>query len=128
MYNFQYVTRKQLSPVKQDLIQVINAVQRQIRKDFTFRYYFVGSAKRNMVTYNLRSNIGYDFDVNIQVNDDECRFSAKEIRTKIRRKEQSQGYYLLDKKADWIKNNGYWSEMRNLYLVKKNCNTNSHKK
>ena len=84
MNNFQYVSRKQLSPVKQDLIQIIKSVQNQVRKDFTFRFDFVGSTQRNMATYNVGTNIGYDFDVNIQVNDDECKFSAKEIKTKIR--------------------------------------------
>ena len=36
-----------------------------------------------MVTYDVESNVGFDLDVNIYVNDDECRFSAKEIKTKI---------------------------------------------
>ena len=83
MHNFQYVTEKQLSPVKQDLIQIIRSVQNLVRQDFTFRFDFVGSVERNMVTYDVGTNIGYDFDVNIQVNDDECKFSAKEIKTKI---------------------------------------------
>ena len=195
MHNFQYVSRKQLSHVKNNLIRIINSVQDEVRKDFTFRYDFVGSIKRNMVTYDVKSNIGYDFDVNIQVNDKECRFSAKEIKTKIRialdkvaprfgydnaedstrvltikvkdRKnsrilyscdfaivndyidddgndrqeyihfnkkhhkyiwqEQPQGFYLLDEKAEWIKDCGYWDEMRMLYLYKKNCNNDSNK-
>ena len=83
MHNFQYVSRKKLSHVKNNLIQIINSVQDDLRKDFTFRYDFVGSIKRNMVTYDVGTNIGYDFDVNIQINDDECKFSAKEIKTKI---------------------------------------------
>ena len=180
MHNFQYVTKKQLSHVKKQLIQIINAVQDELRKDFTFRYDFVGSVKRNMVTYDVGTYIGYDFDVNIQVNDDECKFSAKEIKTRIRltfdnvaphfgydyaedstrvitikfkdRKnsrilhscdfaivnnyvdddgnecqeyihfnkrqrtytweEQPCGYYLLDEKAEWIKDNGYTNEIR----------------
>lgn len=195
MYHFQYVTTKQLSSAKKDLIQIINSVQDIVRKDFTFRFDFVGSAKRNMVTYDVKSNVGFDFDVNIQVNDDECKFSAKEIKTKIRlalnkvisrygydnaedntrvltikvkdRKnskilhscdfaivndyidddrnqgqeyirfnkrqgsytweEQPRGYYLLPEKEEWIKNNGYWDEMRKLYLDKKNCNNDSNK-
>lgn len=195
MHNFQYVSRKQLSPVKQDLIQIINSVQNQVRKDFTFRYDFVGSVKRNMVTYDIGTNVGFDFDVNIQVNDKECRFSAKEIKTKIRIalnkivhrygydnaedstrvltikvkdkkssriihscdfaivnnytdnngndrqqyirfnknqnaytwEDQPDEYYLLDEKAEWIRNNGYTSEMRKLYLRKKNFNTDLNK-
>lgn len=83
MHNFKYVTKRHLSPVKEELIQIINAVQNQVRKDFTFRYVFVGSVKRNMVTYDAGTNVGYDFDVNMQVNDDDCKYSAKEIKTKI---------------------------------------------
>lgn len=49
MYNYQYVTKKQLSSAKKDLIQIINSVQNKIRQDFTFRFDFVGSVKRNMV-------------------------------------------------------------------------------
>lgn len=195
MHNFQYVSKRQLSPVKQNLIQIISSVQDDLRKDFTFRYDFVGSVKRNMVTHDVGTNIGYDFDVNIQINDDECRFSAKEIKTKImlalnkvahrygydnaedstrvltikvkdkknskilhscdfaivndyvdddgnecqeyihfnKKKntytweEQTDGYYLLDEKAEWIRANDYTNEMRKLYLHKKNCNTDSHK-
>ena len=195
MYNFKYVTAKQLSPVKQDLIVIINSVQDLIRKDFTFRFDFVGSVERNMVTYDVKSNIGFDFDVNIQVNDDECNFSAEDIKTKIKNaldkvaphfgydyaedstrvltikvkdrknskilhscdfaivnnyiddndderqeyirfnkkqknytwEEQPRGYYLLPEKEEWIKNIGYWDEMRKLYLDKKNCNNDSNK-
>lgn len=83
MYNFQYVNPKQLSSAKKDLIQIINSVQDEVRQYFTFQFYFVGSVERGMVTYDVKSNIGYDFDVDIHVNDDECRYSAKEIKTKI---------------------------------------------
>lgn len=84
MHNFQYVSSKQLSPVKKELIQIINATQDRLRGDFTFQFYFVGSVKRNMVTYDVGTNIGYDFDVNIQVNSNSDNLTAKEIRTKIR--------------------------------------------
>lgn len=195
MHNFQYVSRKQLSPVKNDLIQIIHSVQNLIREDFTFQYHFVGSSRRNMVTYDVKSNIGFDFDVDLYVNDDECRYSAKEIKTKIRLalnkvahrygyddaedstrvitimvkdkknsrilhscdfaivndyvddegfegqeyihfnkkynkyswEEQPQGYYLLEEKADWIKYNGLWQDVRTLYLDKKNRNNDYHK-
>lgn len=195
MYNFQYVSKRHLFPVKHNLIQIINFVQDDLCKDFTFRYDFVGSVKRNMVTYDVGTNIGYDFDVNIQINDDKCRFSAKEIKTKImlalnkvvhrygynnaedstrvltikvkdkknskilhscdfaivndyidddgnerqkyihfNKKQKSYswqkhpyGYYLLDEKAAWIRDNGYTGEMRKLYLCKKNFNTDLNK-
>lgn len=194
MHNFKYATAKQLSPVKKDLISIIHSVQDLIRKDFTFQFNFVGSAERNMVTYDVGTNMGFDFDVNIHIND-ECEFSAKEIKTKVRTaldriaprfgygyaedstrvltikfkdrknskilhscdfaivndyvdddgderqeyihfnkgqksyswREQPRGYYLLPEKVEWVKENGYWNEVRELYLHKKNSNRNPNK-
>ncbi|RKI87886.1 hypothetical protein D7V94_20200 [Parablautia intestinalis] len=83
MNNFQYVTAEQLSSIKNDLIQIIHSVQNQVRQDFTFQFYFVGSVERNMVTHDVKSNVGFDFDVDIHVNDDGCKYSAKDIKTKI---------------------------------------------
>lgn len=195
MYNFQYVNPKQLSSAKKELIQIIHSVQNEVRQCFTFQYCFVGSVKRDMVTYDVKANKGFDFDVDIHVNDDDSRYSAKEIKTKIRLalnkiihrygyddaedstrvitikvkdkknskilhscdfaivndyidddgnecqeyihfnkkqrtytwEEQPFGYYLLDEKAEWIRDNGYTDEMRKLYLRKKNFNTDSNK-
>ena len=84
MYHFNYVSSNLLSPVKKDLISIMNAVQDSVRHDFTLQFEFVGSVKRQMVTQDTRSNVGFDFDVNIQVNADKHIFSAKEIKNKIR--------------------------------------------
>lgn len=195
MRNYQYVTRKQLSPVKKDLIQIIHSVQNLLYDDFTFQYYFIGSSKRNLVTYDANTNVGYDFDVDIQVNSTSENLSAKAIKMKIKGaldkvaihfgydyaedstrvltikfkdkensrivhscdfaivndyidydgsegqqyihfnkkkniylwEEQPKGYYLLDEKADWIKENDHWQEVRTLYLDHKNRNNNPHK-
>lgn len=195
MYNFQYVNLKQLSSTKKELIQIIYSVQDDVRQYFTFQFYFAGSIEHNMVTYDVKSNIGFDFDVDLYVNDYECRYSAEEIKTKIRLafnkiarrygyddaedstrvitikvkdrqnskilhscdfaivndymdddgnerqeyihfnkkqksyswQEQPQGFYLLDEKEEWIKECGYWQDVRDLYLYKKNHNNDSHK-
>ena len=195
MYHFKYVTKKELSPVKKELISIINSVQDLVRQYFTFQFYFVGSVKRNMVTYDVKSNIGFDFDVDIHVNDDECNYSAKEIKLIIKSaldqiiphygydytedstrvltikfkdrrnsrilhscdfaivndyinddesegqeyihfnkkqksyswKEQPQGFYLLEEKENWVKDCGYWQNVRELYLYKKNRNNNTKK-
>ena len=80
MKDFEYVTKKEYLPVKNELIELINLVQDEVRDKFTFRFDFIGSASRNMITRDKKSNIGYDFDVNIRVNDDDNEYSAKEIR------------------------------------------------
>ena len=80
MHHFEYVPKKVYMPEKKKVIEMINQVQDLVRDDFTFRYDFIGSAKLNMVTCDPTTNIGYDFDVNIEVNDDEQKYSAKEIK------------------------------------------------
>ena len=85
MYHFEYVSRKQAAPVKKELIEIIHAVQNNLRDKFTFRYDFVGSASRNMITQDVKSNIGFDFDINIEVNDDEQRYSPKQIREMLKK-------------------------------------------
>lgn len=96
MHDFIYVTKKEAMPVKKELIRLINEVQNLVRQNFTFRFDFVGSSKRNMVTYDRKSNIGYDFDVNIEVNDDNEKYSPDKIRliimTSINKVASKYGY------------------------------------
>ena len=84
MHDFCYVSKREAAPIKAELIDLIHRVQDFVRDDFTFQYYFVGSSSRNMITYDRKSNVGFDFDVNIVVNDDDEQYSPKEIRTSIR--------------------------------------------
>ena len=192
MYNFEYVTKKETLKVKKELIMMINQVQNIVRDKFTFNYYFIGSSSRNMITQDVKSNIGYDFDVNIEINDDDENYSAQEIRKIIKNaidrvvkksgydysedstrvltikfketafsrikhscdfaivnnygdgkqqyirfnkgngsyywEQQPKGYSGLETKADWLKQKGFWQEVRNIYIKKKNNNLNPNKK
>ena len=67
-------------PVKKELIKIINQVQDELREQFTFDYKFIGSSSRNMITYDPKTNKGYDFDINIEVNDFDEYYSAKELK------------------------------------------------
>ena len=84
MHDFCYVSKKKAAPVKVDLLDLIHEVQDIVRDKFTFQYNFVGSSSRNMITYDAKSNIGFDFDVNFHVNDDDENYTPKQIRTIIR--------------------------------------------
>ena len=84
MHDFKYVTRNEAKPIKEQLYQILYEVQNLVRDHFTFSFTTVGSSSRNMITYDTKSNIGFDFDINIEVNDDEENFEPKEIREKIR--------------------------------------------
>ena len=192
MYHFQYVAKKELKPAKKQLMELIHKVQDEVRDNFTFQYEFVGSVKRNMVTWDVKSNVGFDFDVNIRVNDDDEEFEAKDIKkilvrafnnhawkygydscedstrvftikvkdrknSRIRHscdvaivndygnnqqkyirynkkrknytwEEQTKGFYCLPEKIEFCKDNQLWQEVREIYLDKKNYNTDSNKK
>lgn len=192
MNNFVYITREEATIVKNELIELINLVQDEVREHFTFRYDFIGSASRNMITCDFKTNIGYDFDVNIRVNDKDEDYSAYEIRNILREafnkfayiydydypedgqrvmtikvkdiensriihscdfavvhdasdgrqqyirynkkdnsyywEYQPKGFYLIDEKIEVIKKSGKWNDLRELYLDKKNNNTNKDKK
>lgn len=192
MYHFQYVAKKELKPAKKQLMELIHKVQDEVRDSFTFQYKFVGSVQRNMVTWDVKSNVGFDFDVNIIVNDYDGDFDAKNIKKILVRafnnhawkygydfcedstrvftikvkdrknsriryscdfaivndygnnqqeyirynkkrnnytwEEQTKGFYCLPEKIKFCKDNQLWQEVREIYLDKKNYNTDSNKK
>ena len=68
MNHFEYVSKSKYMPVKELIINK-NQVQDELREQFTFDYKFIGSSSRNMITYDPETNKGYDFDINIEVND-----------------------------------------------------------
>lgn len=80
MSDFRYVTKATYSNAMEDLKSLIHRVQNEVRDKFTFRYDFIGSVARNMVTMDYASNIGYDFDVNLRVNDDVKNYTPEKIK------------------------------------------------
>ena len=80
MHDFEYVSNHEWEPMRDELFEIIHRLQDEVRDNFTFQYHFVGSSKRKMITRDRNSNIGFDFDVNIEVNDPDENYSAEEIR------------------------------------------------
>ena len=60
MHDFEYVSREEYQPVKNDIIDIILEVQDEVRDHFTFQYHFIGSTNRKMITRDRKSNVGYD--------------------------------------------------------------------
>lgn len=83
-HDFKYISKnnEEVKKAYQDIISMLREVQNIVKDKFTFRYDVVGSYKRNMITYDAKSNIGFDFDFNIKVNDDD-NYSVKEIKEVI---------------------------------------------
>lgn len=191
MHDFIYVTKASVRSVKNELIQIIHEVQDIVRPYFTFQFRPVGSSSRNMITYDRKSNIGFDFDFDLEINDNEENYTPKEIRhimqnaidqvvprygynhcedsTRVltikkvntftckiihscdfaivyncedgRRQYirfnkkfnnytwefQGNSFQNLENKITWLKHNGYWGELQDYYLDKKNLNNNPDK-
>lgn len=85
MYHFRYVNKAEWQPVKDELYEIIHRLQDEVRNYFTFQFRFVGSSQRNMITCDEKSNVGFDFDVNIEINDPDEEYSPAKIRTIIRK-------------------------------------------
>lgn len=64
---------------------MINEVQYSLKNKYklTFRFDVVGSYKRNMITYDAKSNVGYDFDFDIEVNDDNNKYPPKRLKNML---------------------------------------------
>lgn len=84
-HNFQYISKHNEKVVSayNNLIKILKNVQNEVRDKFTFQYKIVGSYSRNMITYDSKSNIGFDLDVNIYPNDDFNEYSPQEIKTTL---------------------------------------------
>lgn len=80
MYHYEYVTKEQAGPYRKKFESLINEVQNLVRDDFTFSYKFIGSSSRNMITFDPTTNKGFDFDINIEINDSAENYTAKAIR------------------------------------------------
>ena len=85
MHDFEYVPKEEWEPIRGELFKIIHRLQDEVRNNFTFQYHFVGSSKRKMITCDRNSNTGFDFDVNIEVNDPNEDYSAEEIRNLLRK-------------------------------------------
>ena len=78
-HDFKFISKHspQVKSVYSDLMEILSLVHDDLRKQYTFQHEPVGSYSRNMITYDAKSNIGFDFDINIYPNDEENRFTAK---------------------------------------------------
>ena len=81
-HDFKFISKHspQVKSAYSDLMEILSLVHDDLRKQYTFQHEPVGSYSRNMITYDAKSNIGFDFDINIYPNDEENRFTAKQIK------------------------------------------------
>lgn len=81
-HDFQFISKHSPSvrSAYTNLQDILNQVHRILRNEYTFQHKPVGSYSRNMITYDTKSNVGYDFDINIYPNDEDNNLSPKKIK------------------------------------------------
>jgi len=80
-----YVNRQDYMPDRMRMEGIINKVHVILRpKGLTFQSQLIGSGNRNMVTTQIGSNTGYDFDYNLELQYVPKDCSAKQIKDLIR--------------------------------------------
>lgn len=81
-HDFKFISKHspQVRSAYSDLMEILSLVHDDLRKQYTFQHKPVGSYSCDMITYDAKSNVGFDFDINIYPNDEENRFTAKQIK------------------------------------------------
>ena len=66
-FMFEYVTKAEYQPVREELERIINRVQKEMRTQYntSFQFRLIGSGKRHLITRVVNGNGGYDFDYNL---------------------------------------------------------------
>lgn len=64
---YEYVTKAEYQPVREELEKIIHKVQLYMKKNFktSFQFKLIGSGKRHLITRVKNGNSGYDFDYNL---------------------------------------------------------------
>lgn len=84
-YHFEHISKKnkKVKSAYAELNELIKDVQKELKGDISFRHRPIGSYSRNMITYDPKSNIGFDFDINIYPNYKKQTYSAKVTKEKF---------------------------------------------
>jgi len=82
---FEIVSKSELKPVKNDIEEIIMALQDAMReRKVTFSFKLVGSGGKHLVTRVVNGNTGFDLDYNLCIQND-GDYSAKELRKDIKK-------------------------------------------
>ena len=79
MKHYEYVSRNEARPYREEFEQIISELQNRLRSEFTFQKHFIGSGSRNMITFDQKTNRGFDFDVNLERNETSDEYNPDDV-------------------------------------------------
>lgn len=79
-HSYIYVLEKDYLPVKEQLVKLIKTVQQSVQGQVKFTYKFIGSSSRDMITMDQKSNVGYDFDLDLIIDANSPNYDPKKLK------------------------------------------------
>lgn len=86
MKEYEYVTKKEYSPVRKEIEEeILQKVHKFLKKKYgiTFQHKLIGSGRRHLITRLVGGNTGFDFDYNLILENVEEEYSPKEFKEKF---------------------------------------------
>ena len=86
MKEYEYVTKKEYSPVRKEIEEeILKKVHKFLKKKYgiTFQHKLIGSGRRHLITRLVGGNTGFDFDYNLILENVEEEYSPKEFKEKF---------------------------------------------
>lgn len=86
MSKYEYVSKGEYRPVREELEDIIKRAQKILRKKsgITFRFELIGSGSKHLITRIMGGNKGFDFDYNLILNCEEGHYwKAKYARQEV---------------------------------------------
>ena len=74
MSKYEYVSKNEYRPVREELEEIIKKTQKILRNKktgITFQFELIGSGSKHLITRIIGGNKGFDFDYNIVINYDD---------------------------------------------------------
>ena len=100
---YEYVSKNEYTPVRNLLEEIILEIQEEMKPEYTFQFILIGSGRKKLITREIGSNKGFDFDYNFSLQKIKKGYDdASTIRQKffnvINKVVKSRGYKVEDNK------------------------------
>jgi hypothetical protein len=78
---YEFVSKSEYTPVRNQLEDIIREVQNDMKPEYTFQFSLIGSGRKKLITREVGSNKGFDFDYNFSLQKVKDEYGgAKTIR------------------------------------------------
>lgn len=101
---YEFVVKTEYTPVRNKFEEIIREIQNEMKPEYTFQFSLIGSGRKKLITREIGSNKGFDFDYNLSLQKVSKGYDgAKIIRENffkiIQKIGKKYGYKTIDNKS-----------------------------